>query len=1435
MASSTLEAVDPFIGLAHSLKEFKQALQVFPFVDAEEKQNAISAYENTSRSSLEAFLQLLSQQIEIRKEGILRLAGLLNLLQPRAAQSTAAKLDGNPSSFLGFLQATLIAGHRICGDLAIVTAKLDHLSQSTWTIRGDELNIPSEEVVQGLLAQLTSVVVESCCKILTLRSRSELQAYEPAVHRIDQVCRNLGREIEKARKVVGERERADEQKRAAEDEKIQKCQKWIEEMVKGDMQDKHDSIASNRVPGTGAAFVRKVQEWLKAKKVPTFLAHGSPGIGKTYLTCAVVSQHFEQPLEGVDGMAYTYFTYDDRDRQTPFVVYASIVSQLLRDSKLQEAIFGLFEEQRKLARKQKWQILNGLRRAVASLKSSKLLIFDALDEASEETRDQILNLLEGARSDSSRILVTSRSDYRESLTHEQVFSHRVHADEDDIRAFSEDRLKNRNVKRIVKAKYGTGAEAQRFASSISEAILINSQGLFLHAYYAAKEVCEQVNINGIKTAASKQHKDANVIYTVALEQISGLAPAKRDLAHRTIAWLTFAKEPFEEKKFKEAFAIDNRSGRVDSAAQIEVENVIEYCRGLVVRVKTPRKLHLRLAHMTAQEYFAQVEFFQQYHVDICLTCFNRVLSCLPSNRMTNQVQDSSDDQIGGSGEEFDGLDDVSDEYMLESSSNQASEESSDLGTDERDEEQCSEYNEGEAADDEIGEWLFEGSNSRIISEDYQSWRFGEEVWPRTLIPWVAKKTPFSLYAGNYALSHLEDSTVTSDLERTILDFIKTAISRRRRSTFSSKLQDHPYRMNMLHMASFIGVSSTVEEVLRMPAIHVDDKDYLGRTALMWALGLGKDAAAEQLLEEGAQIQEYDRRRRSTLMYASAVKNEVLLTKLLQKAPEKDIDASFLCSCAKANNVYLIDGALSRVKIDIDYVSENGRTPIHEAVICGSGAAVESLIRHGAQVSVPDRRGRTPLMDAAEGQNSDMVNMLIRAGAGLDSPSGKEASLHIAAKNRKGGGPRILQMLLRAKADIFVEDENGLVPLQALLRFHRDCQWSEKETLACVKLLSGDPKTISHQSHDGANALHDAVQCPYIAVLRYIVSRAPPNAFNSRKSEGQTPIFEALIVYNVPAFDLLIDLPGIDVLAIRQDKKTLLNCAAWANEITVAQKLIDKEPRLIKLAEQHSVSAIHYAVERDNPEMFELLLKAGSDPRSRRHRFNTDLISYAAFEGRVWCLDTLLELRAWMAYDHLGHLVAHKDDLGKTLLHEAAASGSTAVLQKILSSLPLEGLSLEDRDAFGQTPLHYAARARKETLVSLLLTAKSDKDALTYTGETPLDLALEYEASQTVRTLVLADAHVGQGSRLTWAKIQRYQNEDFFAQLNDMMAATTDTQENDGTTGLQSCKEKTVCRIGTEHDVFSQWSPSMPFLELTVPESAVLPITQVIFETVSHDQ
>ena len=206
----------------------------------------------------------------------------------------------------------------------------------------------------------------------------------------------------------------------------------------------------------------------------------------------------------------------------------------------------------------------------------------------------------------------------------------------------------------------------------------------------------------------------------------------------------------------------------------------------------------------------------------------------------------------------------------------------------------------------------------------------------------------------------------------------------------------------------------------------------------------------------------------------------------------------------------------------------------------------------------------------------------------------------------------------------------------------------------------------------------------------------------------------------------------------------------------------------------------------------------------------------------------------MRYDQSGYLVAHKDNQGKTLLHEAAATRFPTVLPRILKSLPLDGLSLEDRDFWGQTPLHYAARGGMEPLVDLLLIAGSDKDALTTNGDTPLNLALAREAVAVVRTLVLADAHVGHGSRPKLSDIQHYEKEDFFAKLNGIITVPIGTQRHDIKIDDQLC-EKTVHRVGTVHDVFHEGSPHIPFLEVIVPENAALPVDQVVFETTSHDQ
>lgn len=246
-------------------------------------------------------------------------------------------------------------------------------------------------------------------------------------------------------------------------------------------------------------------------------------------------------------------------------------------------------------------------------------------------------------------------------------------------------------------------------------------------------MCDQVDINGIRKAASKQHKDANDIYTRTLSQISALPATPRDLAHRIIAWLTFAKKPFEENELKEAFAIDSENGRVDYASHFHAENVVEYCRGLIIRVKTRGVSYLRLAHMTAQEYFLQVEFLQEYHNDMCLACFYHVISCLPLEKSTSWEHVGYIDQRGGTDfEDEHDLDDITSGSASDSPANELSEEPT---FSDAEDEGKNEYVDNEEDDDDaVSRSLIDEADTSTIFEDRQSWRFGKDVWPRTLLP-----------------------------------------------------------------------------------------------------------------------------------------------------------------------------------------------------------------------------------------------------------------------------------------------------------------------------------------------------------------------------------------------------------------------------------------------------------------------------------------------------------------------------------------------------------------------------------------------------------------------------------------------------------------------------------------------------------------------------
>ncbi len=163
-----------------------------------------------------------------------------------------------------------------------------------------------------------------------------------------------------------------------------------------------------------------------------------------------------------------------------------------------------------------------------------------------------------------------------------------------------------------------------------------------------------------------------------------------------------------------------------------------------------------------------------------------------------------------------------------------------------------------------------------------------------------------------------------------------------------------------------------------------------------------------------------------------------------------------------------------------------------------------------------------------------------------------------------------------------------------------------------------------------------------------------------------------------------------------------------------------------------------AVTTGRPERVRFLLGEGANPNARDRASQTAL-HVAACAGRVDCIEALLR--------------------GGASVHEHTISGAsalhyTAICQRPAGALAAQRLldaaaALEHRDITGQTPLHWAARARNAGAIRFLLSAGAALEAQTGYGDRPLHLALRAVAgvgTEAVAALLAAGADINARNR-----------------------------------------------------------------------------------------
>jgi len=176
------------------------------------------------------------------------------------------------------------------------------------------------------------------------------------------------------------------------------------------------------------------------------------------------------------------------------------------------------------------------------------------------------------------------------------------------------------------------------------------------------------------------------------------------------------------------------------------------------------------------------------------------------------------------------------------------------------------------------------------------------------------------------------------------------------------------------------------------------------------------------------------------------------------------------------------------------------------------------------------------------------------------------------------------------------------------------------------------------------------------------------------------------------------------------------------------------------AQGDGMSALHYAAERGDVEMTEMLVYAGANVGATTRIGQYTPLHLASQSGTAAVVQALVKSGA--------NVSARTTTTGVTPLHLAAATGNADVVKILLD----HGADANARDAeWGQTPLIYAAAQNRPAAIRELLARGADPRVTTKTIDIQKQSALDRAATERQRKVL--EAAVPKGQQPTASQIQ----------------------------------------------------------------------------------
>ncbi|AIF44968.1 ankyrin [Virgibacillus sp. SK37] len=158
---------------------------------------------------------------------------------------------------------------------------------------------------------------------------------------------------------------------------------------------------------------------------------------------------------------------------------------------------------------------------------------------------------------------------------------------------------------------------------------------------------------------------------------------------------------------------------------------------------------------------------------------------------------------------------------------------------------------------------------------------------------------------------------------------------------------------------------------------------------MIATYANKPEAVKLLIEKGINIDLRDNMQNNPFLYAGA-EGYLEILKLTIEAGADPIllnryGGTALIPAAEHGHIDVIKELVENTEVDVNHINDLGWTALLEAIILSDGGekqqeTIQILIKHGADVNIPDNDGVTPLPHAKTKGYTEIVEILQQAGA-----------------------------------------------------------------------------------------------------------------------------------------------------------------------------------------------------------------------------------------------------------------------------------------------------------------------------------------------------------------------------------------------------------------------------------------------------------------------